>query len=212
MALSAGVDQNKTTSRILNKLHYAMAEVAEDIGTATASDIVLMFDASDDYKPKYGDATNVLEVARAAEQASRIVTTTATALNLTITEHAEKVVLINTNSSGAATFTLPAATGSGAKFELVNAIAQTQGSIVIAANGTDVIKGRALAFDSTAVATHQSFFVTSATSDKITWNRTTSGGVGQDRAVLYDEAANTWRVFVENNCTGGPTTPFSATT
>ena len=31
MALSAGADQNQTTSRALNKLHYAMTEIASDI-------------------------------------------------------------------------------------------------------------------------------------------------------------------------------------
>lgn len=152
------------------------------------------------------------ELNAVADASARIVTTTATALSLTITEHADRVLVINTNSTVANTFTLPVATGSGAKFEIVNGIAQTQGSIVIAANGTtDVMKGRALSFDSTAVATHQSFFVTSATSDKLTWNRTTTGGIGQDRAVLFDEAANTWRVFVECNCSGANATPFSAT-
>jgi hypothetical protein len=143
--------------------------------------------------------------------ASRIVTTTATALSLTVTQHGERVLVVNTNSTVANTFTLPVATGSGVKFEIINGIAQTQGSIVIAANGTDIMKGRALSFDSTAVATHANVFVTTATSDKITWNRTTTGGIGEDNAVLYDEAANTWRVQVVNRCSGANATPFSET-
>lgn len=143
--------------------------------------------------------------------ASRIVTTTATALSLTVTQHGERVLVVNTNSTVANTFTLPVATGSGVKFEIINGIAQTQGTVVIAANGTDIFKGRSLAFDATAVATHQSFFVTTATSDKLSMNLTTTGGKGQDRVVLYDEAANTWRVFAELNCGGGPQTPFSET-
>lgn len=52
MALSAGNDQNQTTSRILNKLQYAMTDVAADITTAATSDIVLMLDASDSYEPQ----------------------------------------------------------------------------------------------------------------------------------------------------------------
>lgn len=60
MALSLNAaNQNATTSRILNKLNYAMANVAEDIGTATTSDILLFLDASDNYEVKYGDATNL---------------------------------------------------------------------------------------------------------------------------------------------------------
>lgn len=62
MALSSGADQNQTTSRILNKLQYAVTDVAADITTASTSDIMLMFDASDNYEPKYADATNVAEL------------------------------------------------------------------------------------------------------------------------------------------------------
>jgi len=158
-----------------------------------------------------GLTATAAELNRTSDISARIVTTTATALSLTVTEHAERVLIINTNDTVASTFSLPAATGSGAKFEIVNGITQTQGSIVIAANGTDVMIGRALSFDSTAVATHANFFLTTATSDKITWNITTTGGLGQDRAVLYDQAANTWRVFVECNCSGSNATPFSQT-
>ena len=62
MALSAGADQNQTTSRVLNKIQYAMTEIAADITTATTSDIVLMLDASDNYEPKYADSANVFEI------------------------------------------------------------------------------------------------------------------------------------------------------
>lgn len=62
MALSAGADYNQTKSRTLNKLLYAVTDVADDITTATTSDIVVMFDASDNYEPKYADSANVLEL------------------------------------------------------------------------------------------------------------------------------------------------------
>lgn len=62
MPLSAGADQNQTTSRILNKLQYAMTDVAADITTATTSDIIPMLDASDGYEVKYADSANVFEV------------------------------------------------------------------------------------------------------------------------------------------------------
>lgn len=62
MALSAGADQNQTTSRILNKLQYAMTDVAADITTATTSDIIPMLDASDNYEVKYADSANVFEL------------------------------------------------------------------------------------------------------------------------------------------------------
>lgn len=157
-----------------------------------------------------GGAT-VAELNRTADASARIVTTTATALSVTVTEHGDRVIVVNTNSTVANTLSLPAATGSGVRIEVINGIAQTQGSIVIAANGTDIMKGRCLSFDSTAVATHANIFVTTATSDKISWNRTTTGGKGEDSAVLYDEAANTWRVQVITHCSGANATPFSET-
>jgi hypothetical protein len=72
MALSANADQNQTTSRILNKLQYAVTDVAADITTATTSDIVLMFDASDGYEPKYADSANVFQLMGVTATASEL--------------------------------------------------------------------------------------------------------------------------------------------
>lgn len=62
MALDTTAPQGPTTSRVLNKLHYAMTNKASDIGTAATGDIVVMLDASDDYEPKYADADNLREM------------------------------------------------------------------------------------------------------------------------------------------------------
>ncbi len=62
MALSAGADYNQTTARILNRLQYAVTDKAADITTAATSDILLMFDASDNYEAKYADSANVFEL------------------------------------------------------------------------------------------------------------------------------------------------------
>lgn len=150
------------------------------------------------------------EVDRVADISARVITTTATALSLTVTEHAERLVLINTNSTAANTFTLPPATGTGAKFTIRNNIAQTQGSVVIAAAGTNVLAGKAIALDSTAAADAM-VFLTSATSDKISFNRTTTGGLGHDEVVAVDTASGVWTVDVVFNGSGSLATPFSAT-
>lgn len=152
------------------------------------------------------------ELNRSADISARVVATTATALSLTVTEHADRVVLVNTNSTVANTFTLPVATGSGAKFTVINNIAQTQGSIVIAANGTlDVMKGIALVTNTSTTVNAQAF-LSSATSDKVTWNRTTTGGAGPgDRLEAIDSAANTWTVSVVAGSVGTAATPFSET-
>jgi hypothetical protein len=150
------------------------------------------------------------EINQATDASARIVTTTATVLPLTVAAHGEKVILINSNSTVANTFTLPVATGSGAKFTLINNIAQTQGSVVVAANGTlDVMNGVAYVFGTTAAAAQA--FVTSATSDKVTLNRTTTGGLKGDIVEAWDSAANTWTVQVKCVGSGTLATPFSAT-
>lgn len=142
---------------------------------------------------------------------TRIVTTTATALSLTVTEHAERVVLINTNSTVANTFTLPLATGSGVKMTLINNIAQTQGSIVVAANGTtNTLKGSAIIADTTAETAMG--FLTSASSDKISLNRTTTGGLGPGEIVeCWDTASGVWTVQARLMGSGTLATPFSET-
>ena len=232
MPLSAGADQNQTTNRTLNKLHHAITDVAADITTGATGDIVLMFDASDNYEPKYADAANVAEllgattadltklneltatsaeINRSTDASARIVATTVTALSLTVTQHGERIVLVNTNSTVANTFTLPAATGTGVKFHVINNIVQTQGSVVVAAAGTDVLTGKALAFDSTAVTAQAEVFLTSASSDKVTFNLTTTGGLGYDEVVAYDVAAATWLVEVKTVGSGNLATPFSET-
>lgn len=157
-----------------------------------------------------GLTATVDELNRTSDISTRVVTTTATALSLTVTQHAERVVLVNSNSTVANTFTLPVATGSGAKFTIVNNIAQTQGTVVVAASGTlDTLKGVALIGDTTAETAGA--FLTSATSDKLSMNLTTTGGLGGDQVELLDGAANVWTVRATLTGSGTLATPFSAT-
>ena len=149
------------------------------------------------------------ELNRSTDASTRIVSTSATSLALSVTAHGERVLLVNTNSTVANTFTLPVATGSGVKFTVINNIAQTQGSVVVAANGTDVVKGVAVVVSSTEEAA--AAFLTSATSDKITLNAGTSGGLGYDTVECWDSAANVWNVRVSATGNGSLATPFAAT-
>jgi len=200
-------DQDGDTSVTLKPAAMGQASVVSipDPGAATAN--VVLTDAANDGAVVTATAA---ELNRSCDTSARVVTTTATALSLTVTEHAERVVLINTNSTVANTFTLPAAAGTGEKFTLVNNIAQTQGTVVIAANGTDVFSGICYALDSTAAADAMTF-LTTATSDKVTLNLTTTGGLGKDWFEAWDVAANTWLVKVAINGSGSLATPFSET-
>jgi len=169
--------------------------------TATAAEITAVV---------AGNAATAAEITRSADASARIVNTTATTLALTVTQHAERVVLLNASST-TNIFTLPVAAGTGAKFTVINNFAQTQGTIVVAANGTDVISGVCVNVDNTG-ATATKAFSTTASSDKLTLDRTTTGGalVG-DMIECWDQAANTWKVRVAAIGSGAIATPFSQT-
>lgn len=202
-ALSAGSGVNGATiNRVLNKLQYAVPNVANAIDAIATGDKYLVFDASADYEPK-------LVEAQTAGSSGRVVTTTSTGLALTAALHAERMVLINTNSSGTSTFTLPTAAATGARYHLINNLQQTQGTIVITGATGDTITGKAIMLDSTAAADAMTFMST-ATSIKATWNRTTQGGLGYDEFVAVDIAANKWLVTVTCNGSGSLITPLSA--
>ena len=61
MALSAG-QQGTGTSRVLNQLQYAVANIADDVTTAATGDKLLIVDVSDNYAIKYADGDNINEV------------------------------------------------------------------------------------------------------------------------------------------------------
>lgn len=155
-----------------------------------------------------GQTATAAEVNRAVDISARVVTTTATALSLTVTEHAERLVVVNTADTCA--ISAPAAAGTGAKMTIVIGTAITQNSIVVAANGTDVIRGVSYMFGTTEEAAES--FVTSATSDKYSFNGGTTGGLGGDTLEMWDVAANTWQVRVFGTGSGAIATGFAATT
>jgi hypothetical protein len=141
-----------------------------------------------------------------AGAAPAIVNTTATLLSLTQAAHANRVV---TNNSAAITITLPAATGTGDTYTIYQQTAATATSSVYAANGTDVLQG--VAWVSTTSTDNAEAFATSATSDKVSVNGTTTGGVVGDKWVFVDVASGKWNVQGYISQTGNTATPFSAT-
>jgi len=113
--------------------------------------------------------------------------------------HAARKVIVEAEFTNAAmTFTMPKATGSGHEYEFIVNAALTQ-DLVVAALGTDVFAGVArLGAVSGSAALILGVYVTSATSDKYTFNNTTSGGgtLG-DKIKLVDIASGTWWVEVD---------------
>lgn len=147
------------------------------------------------------------EINRVADVSARVVNVTADA-SLTAASHDGKVVTVN-KADGAA-ITLPAASGSGVKFDLIIGTTITSNSTTIkVADATDVMTGVALnAQDAADTAV---MFETAATTDTITLNGSTTGGILGDRIELIDIASNLWYVRVMGSATGTEATPFSAT-
>lgn len=111
------------------------------------------------------------------------------------------------NAAAGLTITLPASTGSGVEFEVIVGTTVTSNSYVIqVANSSDVMMGvLGVATDAAGVNVP-----TAATSDTITMNGSTTGGVLGSRVVLRDAAANKWAVSGALVSTGAEATPFSA--
>jgi hypothetical protein len=134
------------------------------------------------------------------------IVTVATA-TITITDEAHVGQRVIFNRAAGVTATLPEATGSGNRYEFIGAV-DASGSQIIKVVGTDTMAGVAYLGNDSAGA---SCFYTAATSDTITLDGSTTGGLKGWRVVCDDIAADTWAVMVMSEASGTEATPFSAT-
>lgn len=113
------------------------------------------------------------------------------------------------NAAAGATLTLPAATGTGYEYDILVGTTVTSNSVIIqVANATDVMTGGALVMadgGSSVVG-----WETASTSDTITMDGSTTGGIKGDRIRLKDVASGLWAVQMIASATGTEATPFSA--
>ena len=138
-----------------------------------------------------------------------IVTLTATG-SITAATHAGKILLMGeVGGDAAATFTLPAATGSGAEYRFIVSVVNTSNYVIQVANGDDTIDGSVTLHQDSAATVAS--FNTVAASDTITLNGTTKGGVSiGDEITLLDMATNQYMVKGVLTASGTEATPFSA--
>ena len=176
------------------------------IGTAGA-EVVVTSDAGE-LNILDGVIATAAEINRASDVSTRIVNLTAATLALTEATHDGKIVTIN-KADGSA-LTLPAATGSGARFRLfIGTTITSVGTTIKVADATDIMYGAIVgAID---VGTTNNFWLTASDSDTITLNGTTTGGYIGDQIELIDVATNAWLVNGLLKQTGAEATPFSAT-
>lgn len=125
---------------------------------------------------------------------------------VTITDDAHVGQRVVFNRAAGVTATLPAATGSGNRYEFIGAVDAT-GNQIIQVTGNDTMAGVAYLGNDSAGA---SCFYTAATSDTITLDGSTTGGLKGWRVICDDIAADTWAVLVMSEASGTEATPFSA--
>lgn len=131
------------------------------------------------------------------------VTTTLTRL-----EHAGKFLVMG-GAGAARTFTLPAATGSGASYHFIVGEVNTSNYVIKVADGTDTIDGLLLNVDTDTSGALRGFSP-GASDDTITLNGTTFGGASiGDYLILRDIAANQWALEGMVSATSAPATGFS---
>ena len=145
-------------------------------------------------------------------------------ISLTVADHAGRIV--HNDAAGAVTYTLPATNANsdsavagpgadfnnlnnvGATIEIFSSITKTGDLVVQVANATDVMVGSAVFIDDSS--DNVVGFETASTSDTITLNGSTKGGVTFSKIVCTVLASGKWKVDVLSGCTGTPATPFSA--
>lgn len=115
--------------------------------------------------------------------------------------------VVRLEAAAGLTVTLPASTGKGKKFMIeVGTTVTSNDYIIQVANATDVMEG------AVGVTTDAAGVVipTASTSDTITMNGSTTGGLAGSCIVLVDVAAGKWAVSGALVSTGTEATPFSA--
>lgn len=157
-----------------------------------------------------GLTATATELNRAADVSGRLVTVTGTSLSVTQDSHDGKTIVMSEDGGdNQATFTLPDASGSGAKFHFKVGVVNTSNYVIQAANADDTMAGSVIMNQDSGDSVVS--FNTSSSDDTITLNGGTQGGAAVgDWIELEDIADNTWAVRGVLTGTGTEATPFSA--
>jgi hypothetical protein len=157
MALSVGA-VSALTSRMLKKLHHAVTHQAGTNSSVASGDVIVTFDASDNYEPKITTLTEAMggatpaEVAAAADVSARLVSipdaTTYTAL---VANSGKPHVL--PNLTGSCTITLPTpASGLEYAFYYKGVAADAQDWVITTGSNTNYFVGGLLHADTNSDA------------------------------------------------------------
>lgn len=180
---------------------YSWYENASTATSAGSTDVVPVY-------PAGVGPPQIITVPNLLTGAAGVVNTTATTLTITQALHGNRMVTVS--SAAPIAVTLPQATGTGAvyKFQMQVAATGTSSTIKVA-NATDVMQG--VSWCLTTSAANVVGYGTSATSDTISLNGTTTGGVVGDIIEITDIKTGFFSVKMFSSPTGTTATPFSAT-
>lgn len=135
-----------------------------------------------------------------------VVNTTATTLAVTATQHGGKTVTVS--STAPIAITLPAATGSGTKYNFLFLVAATgTASTISTAASAEIVTGYSFAL--TTSSDNVIGYKTTATDNTVSFNGGTKGGFAGDSVAVQDVGTSTWSIQITANATGTTATPFS---
>jgi len=134
---------------------------------------------------------------------------TASALTLDYSHHNDGIVVVN--RAAGCTVTLPAASGSGARFRVMVGTTITSNSFILqVANASDTMAGHITTSLATGAAGADFGEAITGTDDTITMNGSTTGGIAGSYVECEDVAANLWRVNAALIGSGTVTSSVSA--
>jgi len=178
---------------------------------ATASDnySILKVTNTADVITTEGVTATVAELNAVADVSGRIVNVTDD-LTMTAALHGGRIITVNKDDG--ATITLPAATGSGQKYEIYVGTTITSSNLIIeAASADDSFTGFAYGVDTDAEGDTGYTWNADANDDTITMDGDSRGGVAGDRVEIIDIADGIFAVTAHITQSGGSeVTPFSA--
>lgn len=134
----------------------------------------------------------------------------ATASTLTVTKelHANKLVTLNRAAGIAVTLPTPTASGVTYRF-LIGTTVTSNTTTIKVPSAAETMTGLALVAQDAADTVVG--FETAGTTDTITFNGTTTGGILGDMVELTDVSTTLYYVRITGSATGTEATPFSAT-
>jgi hypothetical protein len=129
-------------------------------------------------------------------------------LSVTKVLHSGRIIALDT--AAGSTCTLPAATGTGARYTFIVTVTPTSNQHTVAAYTTDIMTGFAIGTDDDAPPVGN-IWPTAADTDKLSMNSSTTGGEIGDRVECIDIKTGVWSVMCYLTQTGTEATPFANT-